>query len=99
MSRTRGGSGGKNIPKFHPRNRREHCDSKAVRVPHSMPNSEKSPRRDSSREKPKLHERVRLFFADNRRAAGRWTGLGWFSEGREVQPVAWQYFEPPAGLR
>jgi len=46
-----------------------------------------------------MHERVRLFFADEHRAAGRWTGLGWFSEGREVQPVAWQYFEPSAGLR
>ena len=55
----------------------------------------KSPVRDCSREKPTLHERVRLFFADNHRAAGRWTGIGWYSEGREVEPTHWQYFDAP----
>jgi len=50
--------------------------------------------RDCTREKPTLHKRVWLFFADNHRGAGRWTGLGWYSEGREVEPTHWQYFDP-----
>jgi len=57
------------------------------------PRSPKVPLRDCTREKPRLHERVRLYFADQRRAAGRWSGISWFSEGREVQPTAWQYFD------
>jgi len=66
-----------------------------VSISPSDPPNEKSPRRDCALEKPALHERVRLFFADNHRAAGRWTGIGWYSEGREVEPTHWQYFDPP----
>ncbi len=56
---------------------------------------DKSPRRDCAREKPPLHERVRLFFDDQHRGVGRWSGTGWFSEGREVHPIAWQHFDQP----
>lgn len=70
-------------------------DLMGVNISPSTPHTEKPPVRDCSREKPTLHERVRLFFADNHRAAGRWTGIGWYSEGREVEPTHWQYFDLP----
>jgi len=45
-------------------------------------------------EKPELYETVQLFFEDDQKTTGRWTGRFWWSHGHEVAPTCWQYFEP-----
>lgn len=45
-------------------------------------------------EKPELYETVQLYFEDDHRETGRWTGRFWWSHGHEVVPVCWQHVEP-----
>ncbi len=57
--------------------------------------SDKNPLHDCTREKPEMHERVRLYLERHKQLTGCWNGTSWFCEGREVYPLYWQRFEPP----
>jgi hypothetical protein len=61
--------------------------------------SDKHPLHDCSREKPEIHQRVRLYLDKHKQVIGRWNGTAWFSEGREVTPLYWQHLDPHSSRR
>jgi len=61
--------------------------------------SDKNPLHDCSRERPEIHQRVRLYLDKHKQVIGRWNGFGWFSEGREVTPLYWQHLDPHSSRR